>query len=98
MKEEFAEFFFIKTVSRTTFSFLLHRKTFSESLLVICMFKRTCLWLLSKYSGVLKCNLPFGSLLPYENMDKAFKCIDKQEEYKHTRILDCKAFYVKLLF
>lgn len=77
MKEEFVEFFFIKIVLCIIFFFLLYRKIFFESLLVICMFKRICFWFLFKYLGVLKCNLLFGLLLLYENMDKVFKCIDK---------------------
>lgn len=77
MKEEFVEFFFIKIVLCIIFFFLLYRKIFFESLLVICMFKRIWFWFLFKYLGVLKCNLLFGLLLLYENMDKVFKCIDK---------------------
>lgn len=70
-------FFLLKLCYVLYFFFYCIEKIFFESLLVICMFKRICFWFLFKYLGVLKCNLLFGLLLLYENMDKVFKCIDK---------------------
>lgn len=42
--------------------------------------------------------MPLVSLLPYQNMDKAFKNVDKQEGYNHTRIKEYKVYNVQFLF